>query len=104
MAKHKLTMACEIPNEVKWKVWERDGMSCLWCGKRGDPWCHYIPRSQGGLGIEENILTLCCECHFKYDHTPNRQKMKAFFKGYLEGKYDNWSEDKLIYRKGANNE
>ena len=51
------------------------------------------------LGIEENGLTLCPICHRKYDQTTARMDMRAYFREYLMGKYENWSEDKLIYRK-----
>lgn len=37
---------------------ERDGGYCIVCGRPGSPWCHYIPRAHGGLGIAENIITL----------------------------------------------
>lgn len=99
MAKSRRTKAVDIPQEVKHKVLARDGEACVWCGKRGDPWCHFIPRSHGGLGIEENTLTLCYECHMRYDQTANREKMKEFFKDYLKSKYPDWDEEKLIYKK-----
>ena len=99
MAKHKMTKACDISQVVKWRVLERDGGACVWCGKRGDPWCHYIPRSRGGLGIEENILTLCYDCHHQYDHTSEREHMREFFERYLKSKYPDWDGEKLFYRK-----
>ena len=99
MSKSQRTKALEIPPQVKKAVFERDGGACIWCAKRGDPNAHYIPRSRGGLGIEENILTLCWDCHFKYDHTDNRERMGEFFKGYLKSKYPDWDEKKLVYKK-----
>ena len=36
----------------------------------------------------------------KYDQTDNRETMGEFFKGYLQSKYPDWDESKLIYRKG----
>lgn len=97
--KSERTKACDIPQKVKRAVYERDGGACVWCAKKGDPWCHYIPRSRNGLGIEENILTLCYECHHKYDHTDEREKMGSFFKDYLKTKYPDWDENNLIYKK-----
>jgi 5-methylcytosine-specific restriction endonuclease McrA len=50
-------------------VKERDGRQCQICGDRaGDPYCvlhahHIVPRSQGGLDIPENVITLCDLCH-----------------------------------------
>ena len=97
--KSRRTIACEIPPRVKEAVYERDGGACVWCAKRGDPVAHYIPRSQGGLGVEENILTLCWSCHLRFDQSTEREKMREFFKRYLKSKYPNWNEKKLIYKK-----
>lgn len=108
--KSKRTKALEIPIEVKERVAERDSIDghpcCIWCGEPApttDPLAfsnaHYIPRSHGGLGIEENILTLNWECHIKYDQTCERGKMRVFFKDYLKTKYPDWDEEKLIYKK-----
>lgn len=97
--KSKRTKALEIPPEVKSAVYERDGGACIWCAKQGQPNAHYIPRSRGGLGIEQNILTLCWECHTEYDHTSNREYMREFFERYLKSKYPDWDEEKLFYKK-----
>ena len=100
MAKSRRTKALEIPPKVKKAVYERDGGCCVCCGRRGNPDAHFIPRSQGGLGIEENILTLDWECHMRFDQSTERAKMKAFFREYLKSKYPEWDEEKLVYRKG----
>ena len=97
--KAKRTKALEISQLVKKKVYERDGGCCVWCGKPGQPNAHFIARSQNGLGIEENILTLCFDCHRAYDQTTNRRKMREYFKSYLKIKYDDWDEEKLVYKK-----
>lgn len=97
MSNAQRTKALEIPPRVKMAVLERDGGACIWCAKRGEPNAHYIPRSQGGLGIEENTLTLCWECHFQYDQSEHRPRMREFFKGYLKTKYPDWDEEKLKY-------
>lgn len=99
MSKARRTKALEIPPEVKKAVYERDGGACIWCAKHGEPNAHFISRAQGGKGIEENILTLCRDCHRKYDQTDNREKMREFFKGYLKSKYPEWDEKNLYYRK-----
>lgn len=98
MAKSKRTKALEIPPKVKQKVLERDG-ACIWCSRQGLPNAHFIARSQGGLGIEENILTLCPDCHRRYDQTDERAKMREYFKNYLQEQYPGWDETKLYYKK-----
>lgn len=95
----KRTKALQIPVDVKRRVWERDGY-CVYCGNpNAAPVAHYIARSQGGLGIEENILTLCESCHRRYDQSGDRQKMKTFFREYLRSKYPEWNEGNLRYRR-----
>ena len=97
----KRTKALSIPEKVKTTVWERDGHCCIWCGSPyAAPNAHFIARSQGGLGnTEENIMTLCQTCHMRYDQSKHRKIMREFFRDYLKGKYPNWDEDKLIYRR-----
>ena len=110
MGKSYRTKALEIPTEVKKAVAERDSIDgwacCIYCGKPAPPEyplafsnAHYISRGQGGLGTEENILTLCWECHQRYDNSTEREDMKAFFREYLQRKYPDWDESKLIYKK-----
>lgn len=94
------TKKTAIPAKVKKAVWERDAGCCVWCGTAyASPCAHFIPRSQGGLGIEENVLTLCEPCHRAYDQGPNRASMKIYFRQYLKDKYPGWDEENLIYRK-----
>ena len=94
------TKKTQISASVKEEVFKRDMGRCVYCGSsQAVPVAHYIPRSHGGLGIEENILTLCSRCHFKYDHTDNHTMMKEYFRRYLQEQYRDWSEDNLIYRK-----
>lgn len=97
------TRCTAIPSEVKDAVWARDNGRCVLCGSRNaGPWCHYIPRSRGGLGIEENIVTLCDDCHSTMDRGTGaaRQHAKGSVRAYLQALYQNWTEENLIYRKG----
>lgn len=96
---HKRTKALAISAEVKRRVYERDGGCCILCGRRGDPWCHYISRAQGGLGIAQNIVTLCHDCHRRYDQTYERSLIREEIKQYLQSKYPDWDENKLTYNK-----
>ena len=109
--KSKRSKSTDIPMSVKKKVFERDNGCCVVCGNNYNvmPNAHYIPRSKGGLGIKENIVTLCTEltpnkCHRKYDFGTKEQQEKIHdsIKKYLQSKYENWDEDKLVYKKWGN--
>lgn len=98
---HKRTKALSISKRVKDVVWERDGGCCVLCGNpRAQPNAHYISRAQGGLGIERNIVTLCLNCHRRYDQTADRAEIRLDLREYLESKYPDWDESQLIYQKG----
>lgn len=99
--KSKAAQACEIPPDVKEAVWERDHHRCVLCGTTytASPCAHYIPRSHLGLGIEENIVTLCMSCHCDYDNSPMRGYYKDQIRRYLKMRYPDWDERKLVYRK-----
>lgn len=98
--KHKRSKACDIPQAVKNAVWERDCGYCIRCGNtQAMPNAHYISRAHGGLGIEENIVTLCQKCHDIYDHSSQRPELKEYIKNYLKNKYPNWDEKNLVYRR-----
>lgn len=100
MYKSKRSKACDISQNVKKAVWERDLNRCIYCGcGQAMPNAHYIPRSKGGLGIEQNIVTLCINCHNNYDITDMRSHYKEYIENYLKGKYKNWSKEELIYKK-----
>lgn len=104
------TKATGIPDSVKCRVATRDEIDgwpcCLICGTPAPPsahtafsCAHYIPRSQGGLGIEENIVTLCPRCHSMYDQGIDRKATGEYLKNYLKSRYPDWDETKLRYRR-----
>lgn len=99
----KRSKACEISQKVKEIVWNRDEQKCIYCGRYVPQTCanaHYIKRSQGGLGIEQNIVTLCPECHYQEDHGLNTKLYEEYIENYLKGIYGaNWDKSKLIYKK-----
>lgn len=64
-----------------------------------DACAHLIPRSQGGMGVEKNILTLCPRCHREYDEGPDRDYWKAFFTKYLTGIYGPIERSEVVYDK-----
>ena len=55
-------------------VLERDGWRCQTCGSREGLEVHHIePRSQLGHDTEENLITLCHNCHREV-HQPKKVK------------------------------
>lgn len=97
--KHKETKATAIPPEVKRKVHARDRGRCIVCGDPGLPNAHYIRRSRGGLGIEENIVTLCPKCHHDYDNGFKREPIRAWIEEYLDKWYPDYPDEKRVYSK-----
>lgn len=95
------TRALAISRKVKKAVYERDGGMCVWCGRPGLPEAHFISRSHSGLGIEENILTLCRPHHDDFDrgNIELRKCMRKYFAEYLKSKYPNWDINSLTYKK-----
>lgn len=107
VSKHitRRTKELGITKKVKSIVWERDQHKCIFCHKEVE-WnyanSHFIKRSQGGLGIEENIMTNCGECHRLFDDSKERLIwMMKYAEDYLRSKYPNWNKNDLIYKKGG---
>ena len=98
--KSKRSKATDIPKAVKERVYERDGGRCIFCWHPGLPNAHYIGRGQGGLGIEQNIVTACARCHGELDNGKDIKTYRAIAKAYLTRVYTDWDESKLIYKKG----
>jgi 5-methylcytosine-specific restriction endonuclease McrA len=95
------TKACEIPLSVKIEVLERD-QYCILCGRPGNPDAHYRPKSAGGKGIVQNIVTLCPECHKAYDNGSERdrnlrEELGAKIRAYLDERYPGY-EDRIFHK------
>ena len=98
--KSNRSKACDISQSTKKKVWQRDDQRCVCCGSSSAmPNAHFISRAKGGMGIEENIVTLCANCHRCFDHTDERPEYRNYIRAYLKTKYPNWNEESLVYRK-----
>ncbi len=106
--KSKRSKATDISQSVKQKVWERDNGRCVVCGNNYNvmPNAHYISRAKGGLGIEENVVTLCTnftknQCHHKFDNgtREERERIGVIIENYLKSKYPDWDKEKLFYNK-----
>ena len=72
---------------------------CIFCGRIGAPNAHVIPRSQGGLGVEKNIITACSDCHRMLDESEYRQIYLDAAKKHLERFYGAIEADEVAYRK-----
>ncbi len=97
----KRSKACAISPKVKQAVYERDKGRCIICGRNGIPNAHYIRRSQGGLGIEQNVVTLCQTCHHRFDNGDKRKEIGAVIADYLKRQYPGWDKEDVIFRKGS---
>ena len=103
-----------FPKETCELIAERDGNECLFCklGYHMDK-CrsemllgipdimHYINKSQGGLGIDENGVLGCRYHHGLLDNgnLGLRPEMLEIMKEHLMQQYPDWSEDGLVYKK-----
>ncbi len=95
----KRTKALAIPREVKDRVYARDRGLCVICHRAGIPNAHIISRAQGGLGIEQNLVTLCPECHRLYDQSVQREYLRREIFDYMRRKYPDWDDFRLTYQK-----
>lgn len=98
------TKACDITLKVRQAVAERDSYDdcpcCIFCGTPRDlTIAHFIPRSRGGMGVEENLACACVRCHAKLDFTTEREEMLEQFREYLSDHYEGWDEEDLYYSK-----
>ena len=99
MGRHRQTKATAIPGKIKREVERRDGGLCIFCKRPGRGEAHFIGRAQGGLGIPENLLTVCRECHERMDNSQARGLMLQIAEAYLREHYTGWNKEALVYRK-----
>ena len=94
---HEQTKRTAISKSVKLAVGERDNWSCIICHRQGLPEAHYIRRSQGGLGIEQNVVTLCRNCHERYDNGDKRLDYGERIRTYLKQCYPDYKDEDRVY-------
>ena len=103
MPMHKMTKATAIPVSVKKAVAERDCMhgpaTCIFCGQPGAPNAHIVRRSQGGMGVEQNIISACAKCHYALDEGKHREEMMAEAIAYIKTFYPDWTPESVTFRK-----
>lgn len=106
--------ACEFSSEARKRIKERDG-GCIFCrlGYMLPPEdefytsthryqiMHFIPRSQGGLGIPENGAVGCLWHHNMLDNGNDglREDMLIIFEAYLRARCENWNKKNLTFDK-----
>lgn len=98
------TKSTNIKPETKKIVHERDRGRCVICGTPvpvAMACAHYIPRSKGGLGVEQNIFTACSHCHRLFDQGTGqtRASLKVIVRDYLRKMYYHFDESNLVYKK-----
>lgn len=106
------TKAVSITKEVKERVWQRQNGRSLFAPYLPitieECCCHYLSRSAGGLGIEENIFG-CVQRSYRNEHMMydgqikpltnlTRDEMKQVVRNHLIFNYPNWKEEDLLYR------
>ena len=98
----KRAKSTQISTRTKKAVYDRDNGLCVVCGRRGFPDAHYVPRFKGGLGIEENLVTLCRECHDKFDHgdEPTMITIGIKVRNYLKEHYPDIEYPDIRYYPG----
>ena len=113
MSKKKSKVNYNFTPEIREKIFYRDGQQCLFCKMNYHMECkssmllqiadtmHFINKSQGGLGIEENGVTGCRYHHGLLDngHKGLRDEMLAMMEEHLKSLYPDWDKSKLVYNK-----
>ena len=110
MKRSKRTKATSFSKDTATAIMQRDRYQCLFCrlGKYGKSECnwiqdimHYVNRSAGGLGIEQNGVVGCRYHHSLLDNGNKgyRKEMLADMKAYLQEQYSDWNESELYYSK-----
>lgn len=106
----KRSRACDFSAKERALIKDRD-YRCIFCRRlyrmeKADAFntsimeiMHYIPRSQGGLGIAGNAALGCRYHHMMLDESGHRAEMREMMKEYLQGMYRDWNEADLVYHK-----
>ena len=104
----KRTKALAISRSVKEAVWKRQGGHSIFSGypiSVEECCCHFIPRSHGGLGIEENIFGATWQEHQVFDLNlvgdwkRESDLMHDMAVKHFKLHYPNWSRERLKYKK-----
>lgn len=98
--KSERTRRCSITPKARSLVKDRDGNACVFCGNTyGIQICHIVPRSHGGLGIPQNLVCGCLQCHHKLDQSTSRKDMIIAAEEYLRSIYPDFDDTCKVYKK-----
>ena len=93
------TKATSIPKKVREEVYARD-KGCIICGSTSNlTIAHYISRAKSGMGIRENLVTLCILCHHEMDNGKNTIEVTQKVREYLEKLYPEVTDEMRAYDK-----
>jgi len=109
----KRSRACEYPPSVRKKIYERQHGKCLFCMLEYEmdgasyyetgfhEIMHVVPRSHGGLGIEQNGVLGCIYHHRMMDNGSNgkREEMLEICREYLRRVYPDFDFNQVTYMK-----
>jgi 5-methylcytosine-specific restriction endonuclease McrA len=74
----RLKLDAEAYKQLHRKILERDGWRCQHCGLRINLQVHHLQsRSLLGDDAEENLITLCAECHQELHLRTNSDRPKV---------------------------
>lgn len=113
----KRTKALQFSPETKRIIYQREKGKCLFCGagyQMPADWklykfdmeikdiMHFVNKSAGGLGIEQNGVLGCRMHHHLLDNGNRglRTEMLGIMEEYLRSKYPEWKKEDLYYKKG----
>jgi hypothetical protein len=68
----------QIDQALSWRVFERDGYRCRYCGEKRPLTVDHVDLwEKGGVTIERNLLSACRRCNKMRGKTPYREWLKS---------------------------
>lgn len=111
--KKKLTRRLEFTAKARKAIHKRDQEACVFCAAGYEPpedpaysrtalqVMHIVPRSQLGMGVEQNGALGCVWHHQMMDNgnRENREEMLAMLEERMRQIYPGWTRESVTYRK-----
>lgn len=111
--KKKLTRHLEFTAKARKAIHKRDNETCVFCAAGYEPpedpaYCrtalqimHIVPRSQLGMGVEQNGVLGCVWHHQMMDNgnLDNRKEMIKMLEDRMRRIYLGWNRESVTYRK-----